>query len=125
MTAGRIRVTIAALSGLLALGCAALAIAHAGVEVPLLSRIGPGGDAAVVPAAIAFALAAVVLVTVSAGTWRARPWAWALGFVAHALVFVGAAYPYRGVASLVALVIAGVCLALLLTPAGRRALVAR
>ena len=125
MTAGRIRVTIAALSALLALGCAALAIGHAGVDVPLLSQIGPGGNRAVVPAAIAFAVSTVILALVAWGTWGRRAWAWALGFVAHALVFVGAAYPYRGVASLVALLVSGTCLALLLTRAGRRALVAR
>lgn len=125
MTTSGIRVTIAALTALLALGCAALAVGHAGVAVPVLSQIGPGGDRAVVPAAIAFTVAMVVLAAVAWGTWRGRPWAWALGFVAHALVFVGAAYPFRGVASLVALVVAGTCLALLITPAGRRSMVAR
>ena len=35
MTATRVRATVAALSALLALGCAALAVGHAGVDVPL------------------------------------------------------------------------------------------
>ena len=109
----------------MALGCAALAVGHAGVDVPLLSQLGPGGNRAVVPAAIAFTAATVLLAAVAWGTWRARSWAWALGFVTHALVFVGAAYPYRGVASLVALVVAGACIALLITPAARRGMVAR
>ena len=125
MTARHVSATVTALSALLAVGCAALAVAHAGVELPLLSSIGPGGDRAVVPAAIAFTIAALVLSAVAAGTWRRRPWAWALGIVTHGLVFVGAAVPYRGVASLVALIVSGTCIALLLTRAGREALVAR
>ena len=119
------RTTVAALSALLALGCAALAIAHAGVEVPLLSRIGPGGDRAVVPAAIAFTLATVVLVAVAFGVSRGRAWSWALGVVVHGLVLLGAAVPFRGVASLVAIIVAGASLALLLTRNGRDALLAR
>lgn len=125
MTTRQVRTTVAALSAVLAVGCAALAIAHAGVELPLLSSIGPGGDRAVVPAAIAFTVATLVLAAVAVGAWRSRPWAWALGVVTHGLVFLGAAVPYRGVASLVALIFSGACLALLVTRPGRAALLAR
>ena len=116
---------MAVLSALLALGCAALAIAHAGLAVPLLSRIGPSGNRAVVPAAIAFTVATMVLVAVAAGIRRSRSWAWAAGIAVHSLVFLGAAFPYRGVASLVAMIISGVCVALLLTRPARQALLAR
>lgn len=125
MTVPNVRAAVAALSALLALGCAALAIGHAGVNVPLLSQIGPGGSRAVVPAAVAFTVATIVLVAVALGVWRARPWAWALGVVVHALVLLGSAVPFRGVASLVAIIISGLSLALLLTRVGRNALLAR
>lgn len=122
MSTQHVRSLLVALSGALALGCAALAIGHTGIEVPVLSRLGPGGGRAVVVAAVAFAIAALVLFTVAVGVWRARSWAWALGIVVHALVFMGSAFPYRGVASLVAVLISGTSIALLLSRAGRGAL---
>src|SRR5688500_8313715 len=96
---------IAVLTALLALGCAALAVGHAGVDVPLLSRIGPGGNRAVLPAAIAFTVACVALLTLVAGVVRRRSWSWALGLLTHALILLGSVVPFRGVASAVAIVI--------------------
>lgn len=125
MTPRLVCTVVAALSALLAVGCAALAIAHAGIEVPVLSSIGPGGDDPVVPAAIAFTVATIVLAAAAIGVRRMRPWGWALGVVVHSLVFLGAAMPYRGIASLLAIIVSGVCIGLLLTPAARRALLAR
>lgn len=125
MTEGHARAIVGALSGLLALGCAALAIGHAGVEVPVLSDIGPGGTRVILPAVIAFTIACLLLAALAAGAFGARPWAWAVGVLVHALIFVGAVLPYRGLASLAALLIAAVCLAVLLTPIGRRAFIAR
>ena len=125
MTTAAVRGIVAGLSALLALGCAALAVGHAGVELPLLSQIGPGGDRAVVPAAIAFTTATLVLALVAIGVARQRSWAWALGVAVHALVFLGAALPYRGIASAVALIISGACVALLVSRPGRAALLAR
>ncbi|MPZ74677.1 MAG: hypothetical protein GEU74_15920 [Nitriliruptorales bacterium] len=116
------RAAVAALSALLALGCAAMAIAHAGVVVPLLSRLGPGGDDTVWPAVVAFTVGAVVLTFVAVGVSRARGWAWPLGLVVHALVVLGAAMPYRGLGSLVAIVVSVASLAVLLSPAGRASL---
>lgn len=116
---------VAALSALLALGCAALAVGHSGVEVPLLSRIGPGGNQAVVPAAVAFTIATILLGLTAYGIVRRRAWAWALGLALHSLIFLASALPYRGVASLVALIITGTCVALLLTRTARAALLAR
>lgn len=116
---------VAALSALLALGCAALAVGHSGVAIPLLSRIGPGGNEAVVPAAVAFTVATILLALTSYGIVRRQAWAWALGLALHSLIFLGSALPYRGVASLVALIISGTCVALLLTRTARGALLAR
>ena len=125
MTPASVRATVAALSGVLALGCAALAIGHSGVNVPLLSQLGPGGDRAIVPAAIAFSVATVALVLIAFGVSRGRSWSWALGVVVHALIFLGAAAPFRGVASAVAMVITAAALALLVSRPGRAALLAR
>ena len=125
MTSRSIVAAFAALTALLALGCAVMAVAHAGVEVPWLSRFGPGGDRAVVPAMVAFTLATVALTTLAVGALRGRSWAWALGLLTHSLVFLGALVPFRGVGSVVALVIAGVCIALLMTRSARAALLAR
>ena len=125
MTTAQVRGVVAGLSALLALGCAALAVGHSGIAVPVLSRIGPGGNDAVVPAAIAFTVAAAVLTAVAIGVARARPWAWALGVVVHALVLLGAAVPFRGVASGVAMIVSGAALALLVARPGRTALLAR
>ena len=125
MTSAQLRGAVAVLSALLALGCAALAIAHSGVAVPVLSTIGPGGDRAVPIAAGFFTVGAVLLAAIAIGARRERSWAWALGVVVHALVLFGAAVPYRGVASLVAIVVSAIALALLLSRQGRAALLAR
>ena len=125
MTSGQVRGVVAALSALLALGCAASAVAHAGVDVPLLSRIGPGGDRVVAPAAAAFTVGAVLLGAITVGAWRERAWAWALGVVVHALVFFGAAVPYRGVASAIAMIVAAATVVVLVSRPGRAALLAR
>lgn len=125
MTARTVCAVVAALSALLALGCLALSIGHSGIEVALLSTVGPGGNRAVIPAAVGLGVATVVLGGVAFGVWRQRPWAWALGIAAHSLVFLGAAVPYRGPASLAALALTGTCVALLLTRSGRAALLAR
>lgn len=125
MTDQRVRAAVAALSAFLALGCAALAIAHAGIDVPLLSGIGPGGDRVVAPAAAAFTVGTLLLAVIAIGAWRGRAWAWALGLVVHALVFFGAAVPYRGIASAVAMIVTAAAVALLVSPLGRSALLAR
>lgn len=115
-------VTVAVLSAILAVGCIAMAVAHAGVEVPVLSRFGPGGDRAVPPAVIVFTIGALLLGVIAFGTLRRRAWAWAGGTVVHALVVLGAVMPYRGVGSLVAIVLAGLALAVLLSRPARSAL---
>lgn len=123
MNTRTVPLAVAALSGLLAFGCALLAVGHAGVSIPIVSRFGPGGSRAVVPAVIAFAVAAAALTSVAVGAARVRPWAWALGLVVHGLVFVGAALPLRGVGSVVAMVLSAAAVALLVSRAGRAAFV--
>lgn len=125
MTQRLIVAVFAALTALLGLGCIVMAVAHAGINVPLLSRLGPGGDRAVVPAVVAFTVAAAALLLLATGAVRRRPWAWALGLATHALVFLGAAVPFRGVGSAVAMLIAAACLALLMTAQARASLLAR
>lgn len=110
------------ITAILALGCLALAVGHSGVTVPLLSRLGPGGGQAVVPAAVAFTVATVLLAVLTVGTWRQRPWAWAAGLAVHGMVFAGAAFPYRGVASLVGMLLAGSAFVLLASRPGREAM---
>lgn len=118
-------VIVGGISAVLAVGCALLALGHAGVGVPLLSRLGPGGSRVIAPAAAAFAVAAVLAGLVAVGAFRRRPWAWALGLVVHALALLSAVTPYRGGGSLVGVVLTVAALAVLLSPAGRQALVPR
>jgi hypothetical protein len=119
MKEAHVRAIATALTALLALGCLAMSVGHSGVDVPGLSSLGPGGDRAVVPAAIAFGVAALLLAVIAWGIWRTRSWSWAAGVVVHALIFLGAAVPFRGVASAVAMVITAVTVALLVSPPGR------
>ncbi|HVM19089.1 MAG TPA: hypothetical protein VM307_03935 [Egibacteraceae bacterium] len=119
MNVDRVRSAVVLLSAVLALGCAAMAVAHAGVNVPVLSRIGPSGEATVPPAVVGFSVAAVVLALVAVGAARRRAWAWALGIVAHALVILGAALPFRGIGSLIGIVTSGIALGLLVSRPGR------
>lgn len=113
------------LSLLLAAGCFALAVGHSGVEVPLISRLGPGGGRAVPPAAVAFSVATIVLLVVGAGLWRRRSWAWPLGIVVHGLIAIGAAFPFRGWGSVIGIAVAVASLALLLSRGVREHLLGR
>ena len=118
-------VVVAMLSALLTIGAAALAVAHAGLQIPGLSALGPGGDRAVVPAAVAFSVATVLAGLVTFGSFRRRPWAWALGLVVHAIVLVGAAVPYRGLGSLIGILISAAAVAVLVSRPGRTAFLPR
>ncbi len=113
------------LSGVLSAGAVLLALAHAGLSLPLLSALGPGGDRAVPPAAIAFSVLAVLAAVVAAGAFARRSWAWPLGLVVHALAVFGAATPFRGPVSLVGILLSLSALAVMLSPSGRTALLPR
>jgi hypothetical protein len=115
---------IGLLSVLLSAGAVLLTLAHAGLSLPLLSALGPGGDRAVPPAAIAFSVLAVLAAVVAAGAFARRSWAWPLGLVVHALTVFGAATPFRGPVSLIGILLSLSALAVLLTRQARTALLA-
>jgi hypothetical protein len=108
-----------------AVGTALLAIGHAGVQVPLLSALGPGGDRAVPAAAIAFAVATVLFLAVATGAFTQARWSWPLGLAVNALAVLAGLANYRGPASAVGIAIGLAVLTLLLAPGGRHALLRR
>jgi hypothetical protein len=110
------------ISGALAAGSALLAVGHAGVRIPVVSVLGPGGSDPVVPAAIAFTVAACLHGAVAYGVVRRRAWAWPVGVLVAAVTLIGAAVPFRGVGSVVGIVLAGAELGLLLTGRIRHAI---
>lgn len=106
-------------------GCLLMAIAHAGVRIPLFSALGPGGDTVVPPAVGGFAVAAALYALVAMGVARRRAWAWAVGLVVGALTVLGAAMPFRGIGSVVGIVLGLATVGLLLAPPVRTALLPR
>lgn len=107
---------------LLAIGSALMAVAHAGVRVPLFSALGPDGSAVIPPAVIAFTVATVLAAALAYGAFRLHAWAWALGVVVGALTTLSAAFPFRGVGSVVGIALGAAIVAALLSPGGRAAL---
>lgn len=107
------------------IGMALMSVAHAGVEIPVVSALGPGGDQAVPPAAISFAVAAALYGLTALGLASGRSWAWALGLVVNALALVGASVPYRGFGSAVGIALTLAGLALLLSRPVRTSLMPR
>ncbi len=108
------------ISAALALGSALLAVGHMGVRLPVISALGPGGTRPVPPAAIAFTVAAGLHAAVAVGVARRRSWAWLAGVLVGGVTLIGAATPFRGTASLLGIVLAGLQLGLLATNAARR-----
>ena len=105
-----------------AVGSALLSLGHAGIDVPVLSALGPGGDSSVVQAAAAFAVGAVLYGIIAVGAFRTRPWAWFVGLTVYGLGVVGGVMQFRGVASAFGIAISLAALAVLLSSAGRQAL---
>lgn len=116
---------VAVLGALGAVGSALMAVSHAGVTLPLLAAIGPGGDRALPGVAAGFAVGVVLFALVAAGAWRQRPWAWAAALVVNGVALVVATVPWRGPASGAAAVITVAALAVLLSPPGRAAFLNR
>ena len=110
------------ISSALAVGSALLAVGHAGVRIPVVSALGPGGSEPVVPAAIAFTVATCLHGAVAYGVARRRGWAWPLGVLVAAVTLIGAGVPFRGVGSVIGIALAGTELGLLLTGRIRRAI---
>lgn len=104
-----------------ALGSGLLALAHAGIDVPLLSLLGPGGDDAVPPAAIAFGVGLVSYTAVALGAFSGLRWAWPLGLLVNAAALASGIGNFRGVVSAIGVGLAVLSLIVLLSPGGRRA----
>lgn len=113
---------VGVLSLLGALGSLLLCIGHLGVDVPLLSSLGPGGDRAVPVAAAIFAVGAVAYAVVGLGALRLARWAWLAGVVVHALAILAGLGQFRGAASAVGILLSLAALVVLASPSGRRAL---
>ena len=113
----RLAVVLAALA---ALGAALMAVAHMGVDLPLLPTQGLGR--AVPPAAAAFTAGTALFAAVAWGLRSCARWAWWLGLIGFALALQGSAVPYRGVGSAVGIAVSVLGLAALLAPGTRRVL---
>lgn len=100
---------------------ALMAVAHAGVTIPVVSAIGPGGNRAIWPAVVVFFLGALVFAALAVGAFRLVGWVWPAAVAVNALAALSMVRPYRGLGSLLGLVLFGITLAVLVSPAGRRA----
>lgn len=114
-----------ALTGLVAIGSALMAVSHAGVTVPLLAALGPGGQRVLPEVATGFVVATVLFALVAIGAWRVRAWAWAVGLVLHAVALIAATMPWRGPVSGVAAAISVAALVVLGTRPARTAFLGR
>ena len=99
-----------------------MAVAHLGVRVPVVSALGPEGSDAVPPAVAAFTIGAALYALIAVGVALRRSWSWPVGLVVNALALISSAMPYRGVGSLVGIVVTTVTLALLMSSPVRRSL---
>jgi hypothetical protein len=109
---------VGALAVIGVLGSAVMAIAHLGIDVPVV-----GGAVELLPVAISFAVGTVLYAFVAYGAFTRRSWAWALGLVVNGLAFAStAAPPYRGGIEPVAMAVSLAALILLLIRPGREAL---
>lgn len=98
-----------------------LAVAHAGVELPLISALGPGGDRAVPVAVAVFTAGAVLMLALAAGAFARARWVLPVGALVALLVVVEGFRNYRGVASAAGIALGLLLLLLLLSPGGRHA----
>ena len=117
--AGTVRVATLVAS-VAAVGCLVMAVAHAGVSIPLLSALGPGGNRVIVPAIIAFGVGMALFGGLAYGLRRGARWAWFGGLLISAGAVASGVMQYRGVVSAAGIVLAVVLGALLLAPASRR-----
>lgn len=110
------------LSVLGTIGTALLSIGHLGLEIPVLSALGPEGTRAIPAAAAGFGVAALLYLVVAVGAFRQASWAWAVGLVVNLLAVAAGLSNVRGAASVIGIVISALILILLLSPGGRKAL---
>lgn len=109
----------AALAVIGALAAALMAVAHLGIDLPLVPTVGAGRP--VPPAAAAFGVGTLLFALTAFGLARGRPWSWPLGLTVNALTLAACAMPYRGPASAAGIVMTSVSIVLLLLPSARRA----
>jgi hypothetical protein len=102
-----------------ALAAALMAVAHLGIDLPLLPTVGAGRP--VPPATAAFGVGTLLFALTAGGLARAKPWSWPLGLTVNALTLASCAMPYRGPASAVGIVMTAAAIVLLLLPSARRA----
>lgn len=72
-----------------------------------------------------FALGALAFAAVAYGAWRRTAWSWSVALAVNGLGFVSAVFPWRGPQALLPAVVTLVALAVLVSPQGRAALLAR
>lgn len=113
----RIAVVLAAV---VTLGTLLLAIAHLGVTIPVLSRLGPQGDA-VPPAVAAFSVATVLFAVVAVGLYRRSRAAWVGAVVLSLAIIAMSLGQYRGVVSGIGIALSAVLVVLLLARPSRQA----
>jgi hypothetical protein len=78
-----------------------MAVAHAGVEIPLVSGLGPGGSRAVWPAAVAFGVATVAYLAVAVGLRRRSRWSRLAGLGLFGVTVLASLVPFRGAGSVI------------------------
>lgn len=107
------------------IGSVVMALAHLDVDLPVISQLGPTGRA-IVPVAVGFGVGAVLFAITAYGAFAMRAWAWPTALVVNGLAFASSVMPWRGLQSSgVPALVTLAALALLIAPAGRRALLYR
>lgn len=114
----------AVVAGIAAVGTLLLAIAHTGVTIPLLSRLGPQGGA-VPPAVVAFAAGTALFGAIAVGLLRRARWAWIGGLAVAGLSVLSGIGQFRGVVSAVGIALSILLATLLLAPGSRQAVSGR
>jgi hypothetical protein len=104
-----------------AFGSGLLALAHAGLDVPVLSLLGPEGDDAVPVAATIFGIGLALYSVVALGAFSRARWTWPLGVVVNLLALAGGIANYRGIASAIGIALGVLMLVFLFSPGGRQA----
>ncbi|MGH8934161.1 MAG: hypothetical protein ACRDZO_26855 [Egibacteraceae bacterium] len=105
-----------------AVWAALLSVSHLGVEIPVFSGLGPGGERVILVPGVIFAVATAVNAVVAVGLLRLRSWAWLAGVVVNGLALLSGAGQFRGAGSVIGLLLAAAALAMLLAPQARMAL---
>lgn len=102
-------------------GATFMALAHLGVDLPLVAV-----GRVVAPVAVGLALGAVLYALVAYGAFTRRPWAWPAALVVNAIALAATvAPPQRGAFEYVPIALSLVAIGILVSPPGRAALLQR